>query len=824
MRIRGIGQYIANSGITVTRSMLIASTVLASSVSVMSASAVLAQEQQAGTRQFSIPAGPLAQALNRFADVAGLQLIYDGVNTQGLETTGLSGTFAPEAGLSRLLSGTGLSYRFNGPTSVTVLGPGSSSANAGASAAGGTVLETIEVQGGAVANATGTIGEPPAAMAGGQVAKGARLGVLGNKSIFDAPVSVVAITEQTVKDQQARTIAEVLKNDASVSVFQNTNSAGTDDVYSIRGFLGASSNTSFDGLFGLNWRQPGLEQIERVEISKGPSALLYGQSGSLTIGGNINLVPKRAQAEPLAEITTRYISDGTFGTHLDVGRRFGESDEVGVRVNGVLRGGDTNIDEVEKSVGFGSAAFDYAGEDVRATLDIDYSDFATEQPIGGTTIASGVAMPDAPENSNYWGALGTELTQRKQRAASRVEYDFADDWTISVGGGVLKTEERYDFCGARITNSAGDVSLDCYTGATDALNRAGEIVIRGEFDTGPVTHRSSFGISYNDVTYASVFQDLGDVSSNIYNPTLPNAVAFPNVEVGGKTSFSSSGGLFLNHELSFLDDRIMVLGGLRQAVVRSESYNGTTGATTESYREEALTPAVGLVVKPLDYLSIYGNYIEALEAGGTAPSGTANAGAILAPLVSRQLEIGAKLDMGNYGATLAAFEITRQNAFTDPSDNTFKADGEQVNRGVEATVFGEPVDSLRLIGGVMFLDAELTKTSGGTSNGNRPIGAPEFQGRVSAEWDVASIEGLTLTGSVIHTGGQYIDQANTRTIPSWTRLDLGARYKYMVAGREAVLRASVENVFDTDYWSSVDRGNLYAGSPRTFLISTSFKF
>jgi iron complex outermembrane receptor protein len=802
--------------------MLIASTVLASSVSIVSTSVAHAQEQQAATRQFSIPTGPLAQALNRFADAAGLQLIYDGVNTQGLRTTGLSGTFAPEAALSQLLAGTGLNYRFTGPTSVTVTAPGGTSAAGAVSV--GTVLETIEVQGAQVASSTGTIGEPPAVMAGGQVAKGARLGVLGNKSIFDAPVSVVAITEQTVKDQQARTIAEVLKNDASVAVFQNTNSSGTDDVYSIRGFLGASSNTSFDGLFGLNWRQPGLEQIERVEISKGPSALLYGQSGFLTIGGNINLVPKRAGAEPLTEITTRYISDGTFGTHLDVGRRFGEADEFGVRVNGVLRGGDANIDEVEKSVGFASAAFDYEGEDVRATLDLDYSDFETDQYQGGTEIVAGIAVPRAPENSNYWNALGTELTQNKARAASRVEYDLTDQWTLSVAGGLLKTKERYRGCGAIIQNSAGDVLLDCDTGATDAINRAAEAVLRGEYETGSVTHRTSLGVSYNDTTYSGNYLDATDTSSNLYNPSLPLTPTFPATNIGGKTSFSSSGGLFLNHELSFFDDRLMLLGGLRQTVVRTASYNGTTGATTASYREDALTPAVGIVVKPLEYLSIYGNYIEALEAGGTAPTGTVNAGAVLAPLVSKQIEVGAKLDMGNYGATLAAFQITRQNAFTDTADNTYKADGEQVNKGIEATVFGEPVDGLRLIGGVMFIEGELTRTAGGTYDGNDAIGVPDFQGRLSAEWDVASVEGLTLTGSVIHTGGQYVDQNNTQTLPSWTRLDLGARYKFMMAGHEAVLRASVENVFDTDYWASVDRGYLYAGGPRTFLISTSFKF
>lgn len=356
------------------------------------------------------------------------------------------------------------------------------------------------------------------------------------------------------------------------------------------------------------------------------------------------------------------------------------------------------------------------------------------------------------------------------------------------------------------------------------MSRAAEAVARGEFETGPVVHRPSFGWSYNDVTYASVFIDASDLASNIYDPTEPDAPAFASNDVGGKTSSSATSSLFVNHELSFFDDRLTLMAGLRDTTIRTRSYDASTGAVTARYDESAITPAFGVVVKPIESLSLYANYIEALESGGTAPNTAANAGEILAPLVADQIEIGAKVDFGHFGATLSAFQITRQNAFTDPVTNVYRADGEQTNRGIEATVFGEPFDGIRVIGGVMVLDAELSKTVGGAFNGNTAIGVPDYQARLSAEWDVPQVEGLTLTGSIIHTGSQFVDQANTQSVPDWTRLDLGARYAFQVAGREAILRLSVENVFDLDYWSSVDRGSLYAGSPRTFLASTTFKF
>ncbi len=257
---------------------------------------------QAGAqaRTFDIGAGPLPQALVRFTEATGLQLFVDGNLTRGRQSPGVRGSMTPEAALSRLLDGTGLTYGFANPTTVTLLEAPRGS--------GATQLPTINVQGKSETSSTATIGELPPEYPGGQVARGGRIGALGNRDIFETPYSVVPLTRQIIDNQQARVVADVLKNDPTISIFQNANPAGTDDVWSMRGFLNASSQSAFDGLFGLNFRNPPLEQIERVEIFKGTNAMLSGNPGSLTVGGMVNFVPKRATDTPVTSLTTRYVS------------------------------------------------------------------------------------------------------------------------------------------------------------------------------------------------------------------------------------------------------------------------------------------------------------------------------------------------------------------------------------------------------------------------------------------------------------------------------------------------------------------------------------
>src|SRR5690606_31829103 len=159
------------------------------------------------------------------------------------------------------------------------------------------VLPTVTVSG-----APEALGEAPAPIAGGQIGGGARMGILGNTSIMDTPFSVTSYTAQTIENEQARSVADVATMDPSVRMGSARSNINED--LTIRGFSVPTSDFAFNGMFGLTpyWRAP-VQALERIEIIKGPSAALFGMTPGGSVGGVVNLVPKRATDEPITRLT-----------------------------------------------------------------------------------------------------------------------------------------------------------------------------------------------------------------------------------------------------------------------------------------------------------------------------------------------------------------------------------------------------------------------------------------------------------------------------------------------------------------------------------------
>jgi iron complex outermembrane receptor protein len=664
--------------------------------------------------------------------------------------------------------------------------------------------------------------------AGGQVGSGSQVGLLGNVNVFETPFSTTSYTDKLIRDQQARTISDVLDNNPSV----RTNSARYSgiDGFLIRGFPVFASDFAFDGLFGItDTRRPAMEPIERVEVILWPSALLFGISPFGNIGGTVNLIPKRATDDPLTRLTTSFVSNGQFGTAFDIGRRFGPHNAWGVRVNGAYRDGKTPIDSQTDGFGVAALGLDYRGERFRASVDLGYQKQDLDAPTRLRRVNSGIAIPASPSLEINQQQPWEYYNSSHQYAAFRTEYDLTDMLTLYAAYGLSASKETFFGGMVQITEAQGKfTSLPALT-LQNAQRDTAEVGMRGRFVTGAVKHSlvlSAVGL-WHDSGYGNT--NVGPtITSNLYDPTYVAARSTAGLSFNAPLSaerFNRSVGIA--DTMSFLDDRVLLTVGGRWQAMGVTNYNTTTGAVLPtSSKNEAVTPAVALVLKPLEKLSVYGNYIEGLTSGGTAPNGTNNQGQVLPALVSKQIEVGAKYDFGILGVTVAAFEITRPNGLTN-SSNFFVADGEQRNRGLEFNVFGELAPGTRLLGGVTLIDGEQVKTENGLYDGKVAIGVPTTQFNLYGEQDLPAwlAPGLTVTGRVIYTSPQYYDQANTQSIPEWTRVDLGARYKVRLPdGKPLTLRAMVENVFDNNYWATTGRSYLTPGTPRTYLVSASIDF
>ncbi len=660
-------------------------------------------------------------------------------------------------------------------------------------------------------------GVPPA-FAGGQVAQGGGLGLLGNTENLKAPFNTTSYTAELVKNLQAATVADALILDPSVRTSHP--SGGIVDSFNIRGFpIGEGNNgeITFDGVHGVapNFRVF-TDYVERIEVLKGPSAALFGLAPNGGVGGTINIVPKRAGTD-LTRVSTEFSSNAQIGTSLDFSRRYGENRQFGLRVNGSLRGGDTAVDNQFNRTGVASIALDYQGERFRTWLYLLAQHDHFDAPSRPFLMAPGVAVPRAPRGRNNviqpW-----ERSQIDDRSALlRSEYDLTDRITLFADIGGSKSQVERFFGLPTILNARGDTSHTPQFFDLDVSRQTYNAGFRANFETGPIRHAVSFQASYYHDELRRALTSGSAVASNLYDPVLQPR-QFGTRAPRTLLSESDLAGLALSDTLSMLDERVLLTLGLRRQFVETENYSPATGALTSSYSKSATTPVVGLVLRPLQNLSLYANYIEGLSRGDVAPAGASNAGESFAPYRTKQYEAGIKAEFGRFGLGLAAFQISKPSG--ELSAGRFTISGEQRVRGLELNLYGEVTPEIRLLGGASLLDGELTRTATAANLGNRPIGVPAVQLNLGAEWDVPWLRGLTLSGALVYTGKQFINTANTQSLPNWTRLDLGLRYATEIAGRKTVFRANVQNVTDQKYWSSVASfGTFYAGAPRTVRLS-----
>lgn len=691
-----------------------------------------------------------------------------------------------------------------------------------------TVLKPIVVEGKS-STSTATIGKQNESYAGGMVTRSARLGSLGNRSFMDTPFSTTGYTSKAIEDEGASTVGDVMQSDASV---RNTHPAsGIVDSFYIRGFPIGDGNfgeIAFDGVFGVapNYRVF-TDYAESIEVLKGPTSFLYGISPNGGVGGTINIVPKRALDTDLTRVTTSYQSDLQGGTHVDISRRYGSERQFGVRINGSVQGGDGNVDDLSHLASVGAVALDYEGENLRATLDVinQYEHYdAPQRPFFPT---AGITLPSAPDNRVNVQEPWEWSRTRELSTLGRVEYDLSDDVTVfgALGGGKSNVERLFGT--PTITDSAGNVRIVPQHYIFDVDRRTAELGARGTFDTGIVEHSVTLQGNYMLQSLSRGFNSGAAQLTNLYTPVdrIEEFVATPSSVP--KVTESKFYGLALSDTMSIWDERAQLMVGARFQHIDSENYSTTNGAITSSSDASATTPMVGVVVKPWDNVSLYANYAEGLSIGETAPTNAINAGQTLSPYKSKQYEVGTKVDTGPVTLTASLFQIEKPFGVleTRGSNLVFERGGEQRNRGLELSAFGELTNSVRLLSGITFMQGELTKTNNAATQGNDAIGVPKVLVNLGAEWDTPFLEGFTLTGNVVHTGKQYADTANIQKLPAWTRLDLGARYKTTIHERPVTFRAEVENVFNKNYWAGVASfGTVAQGAPLTVKISMTTDF
>ncbi|QLL10588.1 TonB-dependent receptor [Pseudomonas chlororaphis] len=765
----------------------------------------------AARRSYQVPAGPLSAVLTRFAGLAGVNLSVDPQLVSGRNSSGLSGEYGVEEGFARLLQGSGLQLQPVGEQAyiLTPAPQGSSLQLAPTSILGASGATDSDV------------------FAGGQVARRGSQGLLGSKDFMETPFSMTTYTSEVVKNQQARTLGDLIASDPSVRA---TNPAGGRyEQFTIRGFSLFNSDVAYNGLYGvLPTYTIDMEMADRVDILKGPTQLINGISPRGSVGGGINVVPKRATDKPITELTGSYASDSQVGGAVDIGRRFGEDNKFGVRLNAVKQSGDTEWDHQSVDREMAVLGLDFRGERLRLSTDIGHTERDTDAPQERVQIGANAKVPDADDVRHNYAQSWSKARTKDTFGTVNAEYDVSD--SVMLYGGVGARKSNHDFLrhAVSISNDAGDFSVQPRDFTRDENVRTTTAGVRSWFHTGPVSHEVNLAASYFYMDFENGGARYAASPSNLYNPRptpTPSRPTRLDPKVYTENRFS---GVALSDTLGFFDDRLLLTLGARWQRVKVDDWSdGVKGDT--AYDEEKVSPSGGLLFKATDQLSLYVNYMEGLSQGKIAPSTSINEDEIFPPFISRQVEAGAKYDAGAFALTAAVFRIKQPAYETNATTRVFGPNGKRQNDGVELSVFGEPLKGFRLLGGVMYIDSELKDTTSGTFDGNRAPATPKYNVNLGAEWDVPKVQGLTLTARGIYSSSQYLDQANSKEIDSWERFDLGARYAFKLDDKDITLRANVENVLDKRYWSSAGASDdsepgLTLATPRTLLLSATVGF
>ncbi len=508
--------------------------------------------------------------------------------------------------------------------------------------------------------------------------------------LLDTPAAISVFTDALIKDQQARLLSDVLKNDASVG--ESYAPVGYYENFVVRGFsLNSASSYKINGRTITGEQNVGLENKQQVELLKGLSGL---QSGVSEPGGVVNYVTKRAADVRSVTVSTDDRGSGYLAT--DVGGWFGSEQQFGLRANFTHEDLHSYVEHANGQRDFASVAFDWnISPDALLQLDVEYQN-KEQRSVPGYQLLGGTELPHhaSPKKLLAHQSGSKPVTIDSLNINGNFEYRFTDNWKGSLSASrskvVIDDYSSFAWGGCTVGCVTPDVgnyfspegNYDIYDfRSPDDTRRNDEVqaALSGQFDTGATGHELTVGTSaFRRVVdnRTAINEWIG--SGNIDSEPEDFARYDGPLNDSHRRLDSRQYGLFFNDRISFNEQWQTVLGG-REVRLDERTFDdqGDTGRHTRRYE---FLPQAALIYKPVSNLSMYTRYSKGLSLGGTAPWFASNAFEILAPTVSRQIEAGIKYDWRRISLSATLYQIRQAYQYSRPNDDgtfTYVQQGEQ---------------------------------------------------------------------------------------------------------------------------------------------------
>lgn len=653
--------------------------------------------------------------------------------------------------------------------------------------------------------------------------------------LVDTPASITVINAALIKDQQARLLSEVLRNDASVG--DSYAPVGYYENFVVRGFsLNAASSYKINGRTLTGEQNVALENKQQVEVLKGLAGL---QSGISEPSGVINYVTKRP--EDVRSVTVSTDDRGSGYVATDVGGWFGSEQQFGLRANVAHEDLNSYVEHANGQRDFVSLAFDWnISPDAVLQLDAEYQN-KDQRSVPGYQLLGGTELPHHASPRKLLGhqSGAHQVGIDSLNLNGKFEYRFSDQWkgSISASRSKVVIDDYSSFAWGDpqgLTNHfspEGDYGLYDFR-SPDDTRRNDEIqaAMTGLFNTAGLGHELTFGTS----AFRRVVNQRDPInaligSGNIHQDPDSFARYDGPLNDSHRRLDSRQYGLFATDRIRFNEHWQTVLGG-REVRLDEQAFDAQ-GDPSRHTQQYVFLPQAALIYKPVENVSLYTSYSKGLSLGGQAPWFALNSLETLAPTVSRQLEAGVKYDWRRISFAAAVFQTRQAYQYAKPDgagNFTYVQQGQQKNTGLELSANGWATSRLQLAASVAAIRARVTNSGTPDYEGHHAINVPNLRASLYADYALPWVDGLALLGGVQYSASKYADRVGNVSAGGYSVVNVGSRYTTRIEGYETVLRLSVDNLFDKRYWR--DTGEylgddyLFQGAPLTARLSATVNF
>ena len=799
-------------------------------------------------RQYDIPAGSMASAVNQLAETGNIQAIYDTQVTQGRVSKGLKGSYSTETALQKLLAGTGLVYTLSDGTVTIRTGakpvtkpflPVANPSPTNPEPMSETTLPKVTVEADSAYDPE-YYADP---YNKDYVIPNATAGTKTDTPIMETPLNVQVISKQVLKDQQVIRLDQALKNVSGVTTNTTSNFGSNLQSILIRGF---ASQTFFRNGFRLQQGATNREManVESIEVLKGSAAGLYGL---VDPGGMVNVITKQPLATPYYGFTQQFGSYDLYRSTLDATGSVTKDKNLLYRVNMSYENSGSFRDFVTKEDVFFAPVLKWAiSPRTQATLELEY-----DHQQGGL---DSIFLPlfngkpiDMPRSRNY--GEYSPITTETIFGSFNWSHQFNDDWSIKQRFSVNQqsvSQPHYVFPN-NVAN--GQVDRLLATASAQYNTYSTNLDLIGHFDTFGLNHTLLIGGDYYRLNTKSI-TDNGNISQiNLFNPVHPGTPFQQPSGYGISASDNQQDqfGFYIQDQIK-LPHNVQLMGGIRYQYLHQNNQD-LVDKSSSGRSDDAVTPRVGFLWQPKNWLMLYANYMESF--GPNDLFASIYPGTLPPPTSAQQYEGGIKTEFfgGRLRATLAYYDLTKTNVATrDPNPTHICAGspcsvtvGEVPSRGPELDITGEILPGWNIIATYTNMDARVTKSnddaSSPTAVGDRFFNTPRNTGSVWSTYEFldGDFKGLKFGGGVKLQDGQigWYDKPAAH-LPGYATVDLLAAYSLDVGKTKITTQFNVNNLLDKHYYSGLTTNWVgltgytaaYAdfGQPRTFMGSINIQY